>query len=549
MTGSTVTNAEAAPEADSALAPFRQGGFRSIWSALAGSQMVIWMNTVGAVTVIAALSDSPAAIALVQTANTLPAIVLALLSGAVADIVDRRRLALGLQLWMLAVVSVLAVLTLTEVVTPSLVLALTFCLGAGMAPTYVVYQALLQDVVPPRDLPAAVALNSVAINLARATGPAIAGLLIAAFSAGTLFAIEAGLLVAIMTVVFRLRVTRSQRAESPERLLGAVRAGARFVRFSEPVRAVLVRCALFSIFASALWALLPVVALGPLDLGSRGFGLLLGCVGAGAIAGATVLPRLRRRLPLDVLIVGGSLGLALALLALAYVRSVPVIAACLLVAGTCWLSVLSSLNVSVQRVAPGWVRARTLATFQLVMQGGLAGGSLTWGLLTAGAGVRTALVVAAAGLAAGVAGALRWPLGAAERADLSPALSWSEPAPVVEPAPDDGPVLVTLEYQIDEADTDSFLETMNELGRIRRRDGAYAWNLYEDLAEPDRYLETFLVDSWEEHLRQHGRLTVADLELERRVKSMHRGEDPPRVRHLLWAPAAARARRRAKDRG
>jgi MFS family permease len=538
------TGAGVAPVKDSAVAPLRRRGFLANWSALAGSQMVIWMNTVGAVTVIAGLSGSSTLIALVQTANSLPSLALALVAGAVADIVDRRRLALGCQAGMLAAVSTLGALTLGGVVTPGEVLGLTLVLGAGMATSFVVYQALTPDLVSSEELPAAVTLNSVAINLARAAGPALAGLLIAAMSAGALFLIEAGGLVVLMTVVFRLRPPQSERGEASERFLGALRAGARFVRFSPPVRAVLIRGGSFTVFASALWALLPVVALGPLDLHPRGLGLLLGCVGTGAIAGASLLPRLRRRVAFDLLIVLGTLGLALTLLALAYVRDALLLAPVLLLAGACWVSVLSSLNVAAQLVAPGWVRARTLASFQLVMQGGLASGSLALGILTGAAGVRTALLVAAAGLSLGVAGARRWPLGESGQADLSPALTWSEPASALAPAPSDGPVLVTLEYRISEVDAERFLETMDELGRLRRRDGAYAWNVYEDLADPERYLETFMVDSWQEHLRQHERLTVADVELEQRAKSMHRGPGPPVVRHLLWAPAAARARDR-----
>jgi MFS family permease len=543
MTRSAPSQPEAPAASDSALAPLRRGGFRAVWSALAGSQLVIWMNTVGAVTVIASVSDSSTLIALVQTANSVPAVLLALLTGTVADIVDRRRLALGAQLLMLAAVAGLAVLTLTDMVTAVAVLGLTFALGAGMATTFVIYQALTPDFVPRAELPAAVALNGVAINLARAVGPALAGLLIAILSAGALFAIEGALMAVVIAVVVALRAPAGQRA-SPERLAPAMRAGLRFVRFSRPVRAVLVRGALFSVFASALWALLPVVALERLDLGSRGFGLLMGCVGAGAIAGAALLPRLRRRLSLDRMLVGATLGVAAGLLALAYVPSVPLVGVAVFLTGGCWLTVLSSLNTVAQRVAPGWVRGRTLATFQLVMQGGLALGSLALGLITGVAGVRAGLLIGACGLAVGALGPRRWPLAHSELTDLSPAGTWSDPTGPLEPVPSDGPVLVTVEYTIDSSDAAEFVAAMQELGRVRRRDGAYRWNLYEDLEAPGCYLETFVVDSWEEHLRQHARLTVADLDLERRAKSMHRGPEPPVVRHLLWAPAALRAERR-----
>jgi MFS family permease len=537
LTETALTATDAPPAEDSALAPLRRPGFRAAWTALAGSQLVIWMNTVGAVTVIASLSDSPTLIALVQTANSLPAVLLALLMGSMADIVDRRRFAIASQSWMLLAVATLAALTLTDVITAGLALALTFALGAGMATTFVIYQALTQDFVPRKELMSAVALNGVAINLARAIGPALAGIVIAALGAGALFAVEAALLVMIVGLVaLRVRPPGPARA-SGERLAPAMRAGLRFVRFSPPVRTVLLRGAAFSISASALWALLPVAALGRLGLSDRSFGLLMACVGTGAILGATLLPRLRRRLPYDRMIALASLGLAAGLIALAYIPWAELVAVTLLFTGACWLMVLSSLNTSAQRVAPGWVRARTLATFQLVMQGGLALGSLTWGLVTAAADVETALTIAAAGLVAGVALARRWPLAGSERSDLTPAGTWSDPNVGIEPQPEDGPVLITVEYEVDPADAERFVPAMEELGRIRRRDGAFRWNLYADLERPGIYLETFLVDSWSEHLRQHGRLTVEDLEVTKLTGSFHRGEEPPKVRHMLWARA------------
>jgi MFS family permease len=537
LTETALTATDAPPAEDSALAPLRRPGFRAAWTALAGSQLVIWMNTVGAVTVIASLSDSPTLIALVQTANSLPAVLLALLMGSMADIVDRRRFAIASQCWMLISVATLAALTLTDLITAGLALALTFALGAGMATTFVIYQALTQDFVPRKELMSAVALNGVAINLARAIGPALAGIVIAAFSAGALFAVEAALLVMIVGLVaLRVRPPGPAKA-SGERLAPAMRAGLRFVRFSPPVRTVLLRGAAFSISASALWALLPVAALGRLGLSDRSFGLLMACVGTGAILGATLLPRLRRRLPFDRMIALASLGLGAGLLALAYIPSAELVAVTLLFTGACWLVVLSSLNTSAQRVAPGWVRARTLATFQLVMQGGLALGSLAWGLVTAAADVETALTIAAAGLVAGVALARRWPLAASERSDLTPAGTWSDPNVGIEPQPEDGPVLITVEYEVDPVDAERFVPAMEELGRIRRRDGAFRWNLYADLERPGSYLETFLVDSWSEHLRQHGRLTVEDLDVTKLTRSFHRGEGPPKVRHMLWARA------------
>ena len=504
------------------------------------------MHNVGAVTVVASLSDSPTLIAAVQTATSLPAVALSLLAGATADIVDRRRLVLAAQAWMVAATSTLALLTFTDTVTAGLALALTLALGAGMAPTILAYQAMTPDAIGEDELPEAVALNSVAINLARAIGPALAGLLIVALSAGALFAIESAVLLLIMLVVFRLRIP-SERPDSPEPLLEALRAGARYVRFFGPARTTLIRTALFAGCASALWALLPVVAIGPLDLDSRGLGLLMGCVGTGALCGAVVMPRLRARLGFDLMIALASLALAGGLSVLAWVDETPIVAVALLFTGASWLTVLSSLNTAAQWAAAGWVRARTLAGFQFVMQGSLALGSLVWGLTAGAAGVRTALMIAAAGLLLGVLAGRRWPLAPGTDVDVSPAAHWGTPELGLEPRPADGPVLVTLEYRVLPERTDEFVAAMTELGRIRRRDGAYAWDLYEDLEDPGRFLETFTVGSWQEHLRQHERGTVADLDVERRVKEMHEGPDPPVARHLLSAWAAQRTRGQGRD--
>ena len=529
-----VAPARDAPEP--AWLPLREPRFRAVWSALLGSQMVIWMHTVGAVTVIASLSGSATLIALVQTAVSLPAVLLALLAGAAADIIDRRRLVLMVQIWMVAAVAALAVLTLAEVVTPAGVLALTFALGAGMATTILAFQAMTGDVMERSKIAPAVALNSVAINLARAAGPALAGVLVAALGAGGLFAIEAGVLLVIMGVIFRLRLPA--RSAVTEDLASAMRSGMRYVRYSSTLRAVLARAALYSICASALWALLPVVAFHGLDLGSRGFGLLLGCVGGGALLGAVVMPRVRARVPLDAIVAVGTVVVAAGLLVLAFVDSTVVVAAALLPTGAAWLAVLSSLNTSAQLVAADWVRGRALATFQLVFQGGLALGSLTWGVVAGTSGVRTALAIAAGGLLLGIAAGMRWPLAVAERPDVSPAEGWSEPDLASEPAPDDGPVLVMLEYDVPDERAGEFVATMMELGRARRRGGAYAWHLYEDPDRPGRYVETFRVRSWGEHLLQSDRVTVAAAELQRLARSFHVGAEPPKARHLLSAVAS-----------
>ena len=516
-----------------AWAPLRVPLFRGIWSVFLATQTVLWMQTVGAVAVIASLGGSAAQLALVQTAISLPAFLLALLAGALADIVDRRRLLLAMLGAALAVVAALVALTAGDAITIAGVLALTCALGAALAMTVPSFQATVPDVVPRELLVGAVALNGVAINLARAIGPALGGAIVALASATALFGLEAAVVVVALLTLAALR-SLPAGAREREQLGAAFRVGAGFALRHRPLVAVLLRAAAFVLPASALWALLPVVAGAQLDLGASGYGLLLGCLGAGAVLGATLLPRLRAKLGLDRLVAGGSLVTALVLVLLAVLHSAPVAAAALLVCGGAWIAVLSSLNAAAQFVAPAWARARALGAYQTVFQGGLAGGSAVWGLLTDAASLETALLVAAGLLAASAALALVVKLQGLERLDLRPALSWPEPhLDLLDDAPA-RPVLTERRYRVAPADADAFLEAMHDLRRVRRRDGATSWTLYEDAAAPGTYVEAFTSPSWEEHVRQSERFTVEDEALRARIAALSSApEDGRAVVHLL----------------
>ncbi len=387
--------------------------------------------------------------------------------------------------------------------------------------------------MPPDELPGAVALNGVAVNIGRSVGPAVGGLLLAAVGAAAVFLTNAASFVGMLVVVFRWRPRVPERTLPVERLPHAMRTGLRYVRHSPPLQAVLVRTALFVFGASALFGLLPLVARYELGLGSAGFGLLLAMLGLGAIVGAALLPRLRARFPIDLLVAFGTIAAAAAILCLALVHLLAVAFPAMLLAGIAWITLLASLNVSAQTSSPRWVRARVLGSYLVVFQGGLALGSLTWGLVAETTSVSIALIAAASFLAAGLFAAPRFRLNRGEVQDLTP-YRW--PEPMVEGGPTDrdrGPVLVTVEYRVDPARATEFVAAMRDLGRTRRRDGAYRWGLFRDVADSRRFVETFLVESWLEHLRQHRRGTVADRELLDRIQSFHLGPEPPVVSHLL----------------
>jgi MFS family permease len=474
------------------------------------SNVGTWMQSVGAAWLMTSLTSSAVLVALLQTATSLPVFLVGLPAGALADVMDRRRLLLITQAWMLAAACLLGALTLAGAMSDWGLLALTFLLGLGSALNAPAWQAIVPELVGRRDLAVAVALNSAGFNLARAVGPALGGLVVAALGPGAVFLLNAVSFLGVLLVVYRWQRTPETTVAPNEHLVGAIQAGVRYARHAPRLRAVLVHTGAFFFAASALWALLPVVARTELGLDATGYGVLLGSLGLGAVGGAALLPRFRRALPVDQLVVAATVVFAVATLALGYVQNLLLLDATLIAGGIAWITLTSSLNVSAQSTAPGWVRARVLGVYLLVFQGGLAAGSAVWGALATQFGNAPALLGAALTLLAGIAAARRWRLQPVEEIDLTPALYFAEPKLILEPDPEDGPVLVTAEYQVPNANARAFVEAMEAVGRHRRRDGAMRWGLFRDPGAPERYIETFVVASWAEHMRQHERATVSD---------------------------------------
>ena len=516
----------------SAWAPLRHPTFRAVWLASLVSNVGTWMQNTAAAWMMTALSASPLMVALMQTATSLPFFLLALPAGAMADIVDRRRVLIWTQVMMLAAAAALGVLTMLGLVSAWSLLGLTFALGIGGALTAPAWQAFTPDLVPRSDLAAAVALTGVSFNVARAVGPALGGILSAAYGPGAVFVVNAASFLVVIAVLVAARTAVRTSSLPPEHVVGAMRAGARFVRHSLPYRAVLARSAAFILPASALWALLPLVARRDLALSAAGYGVLLGCLGLGAIVGAWFLPRLRQRMTADRLLAWATVLFAAATALVGVLRLVPAVAAVMLAGGMAWMAAMSTLSVAAQSAAPAWVRARALGISLLVVQGGLAIGSLLWGALAAQAGTSIALLAAAATLVAGLAAGWRQRLHGLDDLDLTPNPHWPEPVVLGEVDVERAPVLVTVEYEIDPEKAEAFADVMGELAAIRRRDGAVHWGLFRDAGRPDRFVEVFLVRSWLEHLRQHERITTADRALEERVYAFL-AHGRPTVTHLL----------------
>jgi len=518
---------------DSLWTPLRRHAvFRSLWLAGVVSNVGTWMQNVGAVWLMTSLSPSPLMVALVQTATSAPLFLLALPAGALADVVDRRRLLLVTQVWMMLAAAALGVMTLAGATTQGALLGLTFAMGIGSALSAPAWMAIIPDLVPRSELAEAVALNGVGVNIARAVGPALGGVVVAAAGSGTVFLVNAASFVGVIVAVLAWRAKRSQSALPAEHLFAAMRAGIRYVRHAPAVQGVLIRMTIFLASASALWALMPVVA-HMRGLGAAGYGVMLASLGAGAVGGASLLPRVLRLVSTDRLVVLATVLFAATTVLLAWVACLALLCAIMVVAGVAWIALMSVFTVDAQVSVPAWVRARGLGFYQLAAQGALAAGSAAWGAVAGRIGTPLALVWSAVGLLAGLAAAPRWRLAEAEGADLTPSMHWAEPAAVVEPSPDEGPVLVRVEYLIDPQRAEEFQATMAALGRVRRRDGAMHWRLFRDPAAPGRYVEEFMSRSWVDQLRQHERVTVEDRVVEDAARAFHVGEGPPRVEHLV----------------
>ena len=555
-TSGTGARATSQPEVDagpgearptSAVGALREPVFRSLWVAALAANTGLWMTNVAAAWLMTDLSDSSALVALVQTATYLPMFLVGVLAGALADVADRRRILLAAQGTMALAGLVMGVLTLNGAMTPGLLLALTFVIGFGTALLLPAWQAVIPETVRKEVVPSAVALNAASLNVARATGPALGGVIIAVAATGWVFLAGAWLSIGLLVALYRWHQQRPERTAPAERVTGAVRAGGRYIRHSPVLKAILVRTGLFTVFASAIWALLPLVARGELELEAAGYGGLLACLGLGAATGAALLPGLQERWSLDALVAVASGVFAGALVALAFLEVVALLAAALALGGFAWVAVLANLTTATTTSSPAWVRARAMGVYLLVLQGGLALGSALWGALAQSTGRPSALVVAAGGLVLTLPAARRWRVSVGRDLDLTPSPRRNELNLVGEPSPGAGPVLVLVDYRIDPARADEFMDAVRALGRIRRRDGASSWGIFRDSTDPSRYLETFVVESWAEYLRQRERLTMADVAVQESVRNFHVGDGPPRVfRFIDPGPDRPRLSRRRR---
>jgi predicted MFS family arabinose efflux permease len=517
--------------AGSAWAPLRHRLFAAMWTAQFISNVGSWMQTVAAQWLMLTLTSSVLYVTLVQTAASLPIVLFAVLAGTIGDLVDRRRFLLVTQALMLLAAAALGLLAIAGLVTPWVLLALVFALGTGQALTSPTWQTLQPELVAPAERPQAISLGAVNQNLARAVGPAIGGLLLAATSAGTVFLVNAATFLAVIAAIWWWQGTRPANALPREHVGEAVRAGGRYIAASPALRAILLRAGLFTLFASSIWALLPLTAHSQLHLGSGGYGLLLGCVGVGALAGAAVLPWLRARLTPGAQLTAGSVGLAGVALIQALIHVTALVAVALVVGGMAWILALSTLNSLYQLTLPQWVKARGMSFYLIVFQGGSAVGSAAFGVAAQHAGLSRPLLAAAAGLALGPLAGLRYRFQVISPQDLLPAGDSS--APNLADGATGGPVLVTIEYRVLPGREDDLLAALRDARFSRRRTGASSWRVWQDGTEPSRILEQFVVASWQDLQLQQARVTVRDQQRYDAIRAMTDPAHPATVTHWL----------------
>ena len=516
--------------------PFTYALFRAIWIAGLVSNVGTWMQNVAGVWLVTTLTTSALLVALMQTATSLPAFLLSLPAGAMADLVDRRKLLLFTQGFMAVVATGLGILTLAGSVSALGVLGFTFLLGMGAALNAPIWQSVAVDLVPRPVLPSAITMNGVSNNIARAIGPAIGGAIIAYYSSGWVFILNGVSFLGTWGVVYFWKREPATTSGPAENFMGALRAGMRYVQYSPAIYGVLVRSFAFSFGAAAMWGLVSVVVARKLHLSSGHYGVMLSWLGAGAVSGAFLMGRAGARLTLNQRVLLGVLAFVGTNLALALVVQVYVLYFVMFLSGVAWLMVMTSFSTTVQLNVPKWVQSRVISIFMLVFQAGLSVGSLVWGELADHLTLTISLLIAAGWMLLSTLLALPFPMRSAEGLDLAPAEHWPNPDVDGQIDPDDGPVMVMIEYQVEPADWQAFRVAAEKLKRLRLRDGALRAGVFSDVANPMQITEFFYVATWGEHQRQHHRFTREDQVVEAQVRQFHAGPGEPRITHFLAFP-------------
>jgi MFS family permease len=521
--------------ADGIAAPLRHATFRRIWLASVLSNLGILIQGVGAAWAMTQMASSADKVALVQTALSLPVMLIAMPAGAIADMYDRRIVALVALGIAFAGATALVTLAWLGLVTPNLLLALCFAVGSGMALMGPAWQSSVIDQVPPETVPAALALNGISYNIARSIGPAIGGIVVAAAGAVAAFALNAVLYLPLITALFLWKRVAQPSRLPPEKLRRAIVSGVRYIANSPSIKIVLARTLVVGILGSAILALMPLVTRDLLQGGAPLYGAMLGAFGVGAVLGALNLTELRKRLSAEAAISLCAVSMGVGFAVVAVSRAPVLTVAALVGAGAAWTLAWTLLNIGVQLSAPRWVSGRALAAYQAASSGGIAVGAWCWGHLTDLAGVDAALLIAAAlMLASPLIGLwLRMPRVGARGEET---VVLDDPEVRLELTGRSGPVVVEIEYRVEQGNALAFHSVMQEVQLFRKRNGAYGWSIARDLADPELWTERYRCPTWFDYLRQRNRATQSETATERQALAFHIGPGPVSVRRMLERP-------------
>ncbi len=520
---------------ESSFRPFKNRIFLVMWIAGLVSNIGTWMYSLSASWLMTSLSASPLIIALVQTATTLPIFLFALPAGALADIFDRRTILILINIMMLAASSVFTIMVWQEAVSAIYLLIFTFLLGSGAAFMAPAWQSVIPQIVPKGDLPQAVVLCGISINLSRAIGPALAGLLISMYGLTSPFIVNSLSFVVVIVLLWwwEYSIPPVNKALPPERVWSAIKLGIRYACHSKSLKVTIFHVLGFMFFANAFWGLLPIISKNQFDGDVTFFGMLMGGIGFGSVSGAFILPKFRSRLTINQIVAVGAIGTSFVTGYFSIATDQTIALMCSFVFGISWIFVLSSVNVSAQQALPDWVRARGLAVFMMTFFGSISLGAAFWGWLAGFASVKIAMLSAAIGGISFAVLSFRLELQQGRKLDLTPSNHWPEPVVYEKVKYKAGPVIIQIFYDIDEKNRIEFLEAIYQLKPVRNRNGAYHWGVYEDTERKGHFVENFMEESWAAHLRHHERVTQSDKPLQDAVLEFHKGKEPPIVKHLL----------------
>ena len=524
----------------SGLSPFRYSLYRTLWIAVLFSYIGAAMYDVGASWLMTSLAPNPLLVSLITTSTTLPIFLFALPSGAISDIFDRRNILLIACAYMFTISTILGILTFVGMSTPEILLILTFALGAGTTMIRTPIIPIMSGLVSGSELPAALTLSAIASSIGRIIGPTVGGFIVAAVAPWAVFFLNSASFIGMIIVLNKLPKksnVNEQSALPPENIVGAIRAQIRYVRYSQAAHVVIVRSGLFAICGSSLLSLLPLLAKQELGLDSIGFGLLLGSFGFGAIiSGIAILPKLRPRASVEFLITGSIGLLALVIFTMGYVKDFGILCVVMGTGGVAYTTILSTLYTAGMKSAPKWIGARVLAVYLLILNGGLAVGSVIWGTIAFVVGIPIALSISSVALAATIIVRKRYRATFVNDLNFTPAGVdyWSLPPQLsTSPLKSDGQALITVEYRIDPKSTDEFERTMRQLGVILKSEGFAYWELFQDPADNSRYIEIRIAETWTEHMRQHERVTKNVQIMEDKVRALVKDGTRPIVSHYI----------------